>query len=54
MTLKELEDLSDQECTCTPDQQSGKDWTTCPSCQASYFLNDIHEQVTSFSIEVKK
>ena len=39
-----LQELSEDECTCTPDQQSGEDPLTCPSCTAAGTLNDISQK----------
>lgn len=36
-----LIEIADRECSCTEDQQSGKDYTTCQSCQAADIVNNI-------------
>jgi len=39
--LQVISKLCDEECTCTPDQQSGKDATECLSCAARGEYNDV-------------
>jgi len=43
--ISEIEKLSDEPCTCTPDQQEGKDFTVCKSCEASYLINELGEDM---------
>lgn len=39
-----LEELADGPCTCTEAQQSGEDWTVCPSCEAAGDLNELGDR----------
>ena len=41
--IKKLEHIADQECTCTIDQQTGKDYTMCKSCRTGYIINQFIE-----------
>ncbi len=43
--LKEVERIVLEPCTCTEDQQTGKDYTVCRSCEAGGIINDIAEEL---------
>lgn len=41
--LKLLRNIANNECTCTPKQQTGEDVSFCASCKAAKVLNTIGE-----------
>lgn len=47
MEINEMVDyiskICDEECICTPDQETGKDPTVCRRCKASHIYNEIGE-----------
>jgi len=43
--MEELENIADNNCTCTVAQQEGLDSSVCKSCEASHLINTIGEDL---------
>lgn len=41
--ITDLRNEADKDCTCTEDQETGKDPTTCKRCQAAHRINQVGE-----------
>lgn len=46
--LKHIEEKTNQECTCTPEQEKGIDPSVCESCAAARTLNEIRELIKQY------
>lgn len=43
--LEEIEKIAKEDCTCTEEQQTGKDYTVCRSCEASGIIHEIADEL---------
>jgi hypothetical protein len=52
--LKQVEEIAKLPCSCTEEQQVGKDYTVCRSCAVAGILNEIAEELEYRLGEIEK